>query len=127
MKIGKLIIIGFLLLSIISITALSIPVTSYFHKNAIEKELQNYFDEWKKEEYANWNCRDKSNAVEDYLEKKGYNVINIYGHGEYNHRWLLVQVNDVWEEFESTCLNFQDTSKKYSGIVATYNPLLEVQ
>jgi len=111
-----------ILIAALSILALLSPVViatsrEYF----LEQELRYHFCNWESDEYTNWNCADKSDAVEKYLESKQYRVIDVYGHtyDNQNHRWLIIEINGVWKEFECNTFKFQETSVNYDMLAGT--------
>ena len=86
----------------------------------IENDVKNEFNNWDNIEYIEWECANKSEECEKYFESKGYNCLLIYGHQlDENglkccyHRWNLVKINNEYIEFESTSLEFFETSKQY--------------
>ena len=113
----------------IGLALLSPTVIAMGREYFLEQELRHHFHNWESDEYIDWNCADKSEAVEEYLENIQYKVINIYGHtyDNKNHRWLIIEINGVWKEFECGIFKFQKTSVNYDMLAGTCTPPMEVQ
>jgi len=106
---------------IVVLVILSPTVIAMGREYFLEQELRHHFCNWKSDEYIGWNCVDKSEAVEEYLKSKQYRVIDVYGHtyDNENHRWLIIEINGAWKEFECGIFKFQQTSVNYDMLAGT--------
>ena len=80
--------------------------------------VRNQFN-WKLPQYDGWRCVNKSNATYDYLESLGYNLRVCSGYNltrESGHRWIMIQLDGAWYDFECTSLRFKDVGCKYDEI-----------
>jgi len=116
-KKGALLIIMFLCVLLLVTPTVIAMGREYF----LEQELRYHFNNWESDECIGWNCVDKSEAVEEYLESKQYRVIDVYGHtyDNKNHRWLIIEINGAWKEFECGIFKFQQTSVNYDMLAGT--------
>lgn len=89
----------------------------------VETDTRDYFNNWKDDPYVrgSHDCSDMTVEVEEYMETHhGYDTYFVYGN-RYNetgsriyHMWILVNINDVFYEFESTVLCFKTVSSEYN-------------
>ena len=103
------------------ISILFTQTQAWTNETWIESQLKKHFNNWTSRRYEDWSCYEKSNACEEYIQNVlGLDCMSVYGHrrdenGEIigAHKWLIIQIGGIWKEFETTILNFQQTSKQY--------------
>ena len=108
--------ISIISLAILFLTISVIVSVSGHTLNEMEQSIQSHFSDI---DTTNLTCYDMSELAKNYIETE-YNYPVIFVHGEITrnlrsleHTWLMVKVDGVWHEFESTRLEFVDVSNSF--------------
>ncbi len=90
---------------------------------AYEFNIKNHFNNWDDDPYVIHvhDCSEMSVEVEQYVETiLGFDCLFVYGY-QYDdngtvttgHIWNIININNVWYEFESTSLRFKQVSNEF--------------